>query len=82
MLLTNQGWGQRAALSAPLAAAQRFVANRVRYVSSGIYFARATVGGKLIRHSLSTRVHWPNHEMRKAHLPFKEARWRTWRLGG
>ena len=30
------------------------VANIVRYVPSGIYFARAKVGGKLIRQSLKT----------------------------
>ena len=30
------------------------VANLVRYVPSGIYFARAKVGGKLIRRSLKT----------------------------
>jgi hypothetical protein len=32
------------------------VANLVRYVPSGIYFARARVGGKLIRRSLKTDV--------------------------
>ncbi len=32
------------------------VANLVRYKPSGIYFARAKVGGKLIRQSLKTRV--------------------------
>ena len=32
------------------------VANLVRYKPSGIYFARAKIGGKLIRQSLKTHV--------------------------
>ncbi len=32
------------------------VSNLVRYVPSGKYFARVRVGGKLIRHSLKTKV--------------------------
>jgi len=48
------------------------VSNLVLCVPSGIYFARATVGGKLIRHSLKTDCLTAAQIRRRAFTPSSE----------